>query len=158
LIKFSLFDFSLGEINMRLVWGAILTVFSLLGWLGQVVTVLSPKAATALGLIERESDVDPTFYADVRGEAVWDTIILWALPVAGILLLLNVSLWAYFGLTGGGMYLYFAGRGILTRQAMQRRGIRIGEPRTLKIFFVFLGLCGLIAVVTIIMAGTALFD
>ena len=105
---------------MNIIWGAILTIFSLLGWLGQAITALSPKVASKLRLTEPESDVDPTFYADVQGEAIWDTIILWTLPVAGILLILNISLWAYFGLVGGGTYLYFAGRGILTRLAMQR--------------------------------------
>jgi len=141
---------------MNLIWGAILTICSLFGWIGQTITAFSPKAAVKLGLTEPESDVDPTFYADVRGEAVWDTVILWTLPVAGILLMLNNSLWAYFGLVGGGMYLYFAGRGILVRLNMQRRGIRIGMPKTLASMYVFLSLFGLVAVVTIIMAVTAL--
>lgn len=141
---------------MNIIWGAILTIFSLLGWLGQAITALSPKKAAKLGMTEYESDVDPTFWADVRGESVWDTMILWTLPVAGILLMLNISLWAYFGLAGGGMYLYFAGRGILTRLAMQRRGICIGKPGTQKAFYVFLTIWGLIAIVTIIMAVAAL--
>lgn len=137
---------------MNIIWGVILTIFSVLGWMGQAITAISPKVAAKLGLTEYESEVDATFWADIRGESVWDTIILWTLPVAGILLMLNYSLWAYFGLVGGGMYLYFAGRGILTRLAMQRRGIRIGKPGTQKAFYVFLSLCGLIAIVTIIMA------
>ena len=141
---------------MNIIWGAILTIFSLLGWIGQAISALSPKVAIKLGLSEPESDVDPTFYVDVRGESVWDTMILWTLPVAGILLMLNNSLWAYFGLFGGGMYLYFAGRGITVRLAMQRRGIRIGMPGTLKVYYVLLSLWGLIAVVTIIMAVAAL--
>lgn len=61
---------------MNIIWGAILTIFSLLGWIGQAITALSPKMATKLGLTEPESDVDPTFYVDLRGEAIWDTIIL----------------------------------------------------------------------------------
>jgi hypothetical protein len=137
---------------MNIFWGAILTFFSLFGWLGQTITAFSPKVATKLGLTEPESDVDLTFYADVRGEAIWDTIILWTLPVAGILLLLNNALWVHFGLVGGGMYLYFAGRGILVRLTMQRRGIRIGMPKALTFIYIFLILWGLIAVVTIIMA------
>jgi len=141
---------------MNIIWGAILTIFSLLGWMGQAITAFSPKKAVKLGLTEPESDVDSTFYVDVRGESVWDTMILWTLPVAGILLMLNNSLWAYFGLVGGGMYLYFAGRGITVRLAMQRRGIRIGMPKTLAANYVFMTLCGLIAVVTIIMAVAAL--
>ena len=76
--------------------------------------------------------------------------------MTGILLILNNTLWAYFGLVGGGSYLYFAGRGIATRMSLQRRGIRIGAPGKLKLFYVFLTLWGLIAVVTIIMAAAAL--
>jgi hypothetical protein len=141
---------------MNIIWGAILTICSLLGWLGQVITAFSPKVAVKLGMTEPESDVDPTFYVDVRGESIWDTMILWTLPVAGMLLMLNNSLWAHFGLVGGGMYLYYAGRGITVRLAMQRRGILIGKPGTLKVVYVFLSLWGLIAVVTIIMAAAAL--
>jgi hypothetical protein len=141
---------------MNLIWGAILTIFSLLCWVGQTISAFSPKVAASLGLTEPESDVDPAFYADVRGEAIWDTIILWTLPVAGILFMFNNLLWVYFGLVGGGMYLYFVGRGIAVRLTMQRRGVRIGKPGTLKVVYVFLSLWGLIAVVTVIMAIAAL--
>ena len=140
---------------MNIIWGAILTIFSMLGWIGQAISAFSPKVAVKLGMIEPESDVDPTFYVDVRGESVWDTMILWTLPVAGILFMLNNSLWAYFGLVGGGMYLYFAGRGITVRLAMQRRGIRIGKPKTLAVIYVFLILWALIAVGAIILAVAA---
>jgi 4-amino-4-deoxy-L-arabinose transferase-like glycosyltransferase len=64
--------------------------------------------------------------------------------------------WIYFGLVGSGMYLYFAGRGIAVRLMMQRRGIRIGQPETLKVIYVFLTLWGLTAVITIIMTVAAL--
>jgi hypothetical protein len=138
---------------MHVFWGVILIIFTLIVcWLGQAISALFPKFAVKLGLTERESEVDSAFYADVRGEAIWDSVILWTLPVAGILLILDNGMWAYFGLVGGGSYLYFAGRGIATRLVMQRRGIRIGAPNTLKIFYVILTLWGLIALVTIIMA------
>jgi hypothetical protein len=107
-------------------------------------------------LVEAESDVDPVYYADVRGEAKWDIAILWLLPVAGILLILDNTAWVYFGLIGGGSYLYFAGRGIVVRLIMQRRGIRIGTPGNLKLFYAVLAIWGIIAVVTIIMAVQSL--
>jgi hypothetical protein len=141
---------------MNIIWGAIITIFSLFAWLGQTITAFSPKVAVKLGVTEPESDVDPTFHVDARGESIWDTMILWTLLVAGLLLMLNNSLWAYFGLVGGGMYLYFAGRGITVRLVMQRRGIRIGMPKTVAAGNVFLILWGLIALVTIIMAVAAL--
>ena len=141
---------------MNIIWGAVLTLFSLLAWLGQAISAISPKAAVKLDLTEAESNVDPTFYADVRGEAVWDMLILWTLPVAGILLLLGNSLWVYFGLVGGGMYLYYAGRGIVVRRNMQCRGIRIGTQKSLKAIYMFLTLSGVVAVITIFMAVAAL--
>ena len=139
-----------------IIWGIILTVLSSIGYFGQVITAFWPETASRLGLTEPERDVDPTFYADVRGEAFWDTAILWTLPVAGVLLLLNNPLWVYFGLVGGGMYLYFAGRGIVVRKNMQLRGIRIGTPETLKVADIFLTLWGLAAAITIVMAIAAL--
>ncbi|MGB3714830.1 MAG: hypothetical protein WA996_10410 [Candidatus Promineifilaceae bacterium] len=138
-------------------WGIVLIIFTLvMGWLMQVIVTLAPSLASKWGFIEPKSEVDPTFLVDAKGEAIWDSLILWTLPVAGILLLLDNSYWAYFGLVGGGMYVYFAGRGIVVRQMMQRRGIRIGNPDNLKLFYAFLILWGLIGVVTIVLAVAAL--
>jgi hypothetical protein len=138
---------------MHVIWGVILVIFTLiLCWLGQVINASSPKLAARLGLAEPESDVDPIFFIDGRGEAIWDALILWTLPVAGLLLILDSPWWAYFGLVGGGMYLYFAGRGIVVRAMMQRQSIPIGKPQTVKLFNAILILWGLLAVVTIVMA------
>ena len=141
---------------MNILWGIILTILSSIGYFGQVITAFWPDTAARLGLTEPESDVDPVFFADVRGEAIWDTAILWTLPIAGILLILNNPLWPYFGLVGGGMYLYFAGRGIVTRRVMQRSNIQIGQPETLKAAYTFLTLWGFAAIITIILAIAAL--
>jgi len=104
---------------MNIIWGAILIIFTgILCWLGQVINASSPTLAARIGLAEPESDVDPTYFVDGRGEAIWDALILWTLPVAGILLITNRPLWVYFGLIGGGMYLYFAGRMLVVRLAM----------------------------------------
>ncbi len=142
---------------MNIIWGVVLIIFTLVVcWLGQIISATAPKLARRLGIIEPEADVDPVFFADGIGEAMWDALILWTLPVAGILLILNNPWWAYFGLVGGGMYLYFAGRGIAQRLVMQHRGIRIGKPSLLKLYYVVLVLWGLIALVTIVIAVAAL--
>ena len=141
---------------MSITWGVVLTLLSLLGWVGQAITALSPRTGVKLGLAEPESKVDQAFAADIRAEAIWDIFVLWTLPVSGILLTLNHSWWAYFGLVGGGMYLYFAGRGILQRLFMQQRGIRIGTPTNVKLAYVFCSLWGVAAVVTIALAVLAL--
>jgi len=140
---------------MNVIWGAVLFIISSIAYFGQAISAFWPETAVRLGLTEAEADIDPTFYADVRGEAIWDTAVLWTLPVAGVLLLLNNPVWVYFGLVGGGMYLYFAGRGIVVRRVMQRRGVRIGTPQTLRVIYFFLALWGVTAVITIIVAISA---
>lgn len=141
---------------MNMVWGITLFIVAAIGYFGQAISAFWPETATKLGLTEAEADVDPTFYADGRGEAYWDTAILWTLPVAALLLMLNRPAWAYFGLVGGGMYLYFAGRGIVVRRVMQRRGIPIGRPEALRVAYTFLTLWGIVAAITVIMAVAAL--
>lgn len=141
---------------MDLILGIVFTFFSLLGWLGQMATALSHKHAVKFGLTEAESDVDPAFFTDIRGEAIWDSVILWILPAAGILFLLDNTWWPYFGLVGGGIFLYFAGRGILVRLVMRSRGIRIGKPESLKMVYTFLTIWGLVAIVAIFLAAADL--
>jgi hypothetical protein len=142
---------------MNIIWGVVLILFTLiLCWLGQVINASSPTFAAKIGLAEPEADVDPTFFVDGRGEAIWDAMILWILPFAGILLLIDNPAWAYFGLVGGGIYLYFSGRMLVVRLLMQRHEIRIGKPETVKLYNAVLILWGLIAIVTIILATTTL--
>lgn len=140
---------------MESFWGILLTILTLITWFGQALTALSPDWAARIGFSEPQSDVNPTIYADMRGEAIWDTLIIWPLSVAGILLLLNNSAWIYFGLVGSGMYLYFAGRFITTRLIMQRQGILISKPQTIKLYFGIAGVWGLMAITTILMAVMA---
>lgn len=86
--------------------------------------------------------------------------VIQSLPLAAqiglyLLLVLNNPVWVYFGLVGGGMYLYFAGRGTLVRRLMQQHGIRIGTPETLRVGYIFLTLWGIAAVIAIVMVIAA---
>ncbi len=116
----------------------------------------APATGVRLGLCEAEADVEPTYWADIRGEALWDALTGWLLVAAGVLLIVDNSAWAYFGLVGGGSYFYFAGRGIITRLVMQRRGLRIGAPSSVRVGYAALVVWGLVALVTIIAAVVAL--
>ena len=108
--------------TVGVLWGATVVLLSLLAWGGQILAWLAPDLAVRLTVMEPEDSVEPTYWADIRGEAPFDFITLWTMVVAGVLLILDQASWAYFGLVGGGMYVYFAGRGIFTRIAMERRG------------------------------------
>lgn len=141
---------------MGIVWGIVVVVLSLLCWGGQTVSLFAPATAARLTLTEYEETVEPSYWADSRGEALWDFLTLWTLLAAGVLLVFDNPAWAYFGLVGGGMYVYFAGRGVLTRLEMQRRGFRIGTPQNVGTAYILLTVWGVVGLVTIVAAAVAL--
>lgn len=141
---------------MHAVGGLVVIVLSMMCWGGQVLTWLAPDAAIRWGFSEAEHDVEPAFWADVRAEALWDSLALWPMTVAGILLLVDQPAWPYFGLVGGGGYVYFAGRGIAARIVMRRSGLRIGSAHSVAIGLVALAVWGAMAAGVIVAAITAL--
>ena len=138
---------------MEVLWGTVLAVLGLAAWGGQTVTVVSRETAERFGLTERVSTVDPAFCADVRGEAAWDVLTLWTLPLAGALLVFGEPSWAYFGLVGGGTYAYFGGRGIAQRLSMRRFGVRIGTPETVRTAFAARTVFGVAGLLTTVVAA-----
>ena len=141
---------------MHVLWGLVVVALSLLAWGGQAVSWLAPDSAVKLTLMEAEENVEPTYWADIRGEVLWDSLSLWTMLAAGILLMLDQPAWAYFGLVGGGMYVYFAGRGIVTRRSLTLRGFRIGAPANVRIGYTFLAIWGVMGLITIVAAIVAL--
>ena len=141
---------------MEVVWGIIILLLSVPCWAGQALSWLAPATAERWKLTEPESAVEPAYYGDIRGEAVWDTLTLWVLPIAGILQLAGSDAWPYFGLAGGAMYLYFAGRGILTRSAIRRRGLRVGDPEGVTTAYVALAVWGVLGAVVVVAGAAAL--
>lgn len=137
---------------MATVWGVVVVALSLLCWGGQAISASAPATAVRLSLAEAENTVEPVYSADIRGEALWDTLTLWTMVVAGALLIADSPGWAYFGLVGGGMYVYFAGRGVFTRAALQRRGFRIGSAHNVRIGYAFLTIWGVMGLITVIAA------
>ncbi len=141
---------------MAIAWGITLIALSLLCWGGQTLSWVAPDLAVRLGLTEAADAVEPAFHADVRGEALWDSLTLWVTVAAGMLLVVDNSAWPYFGLAGGAVYVYFAGRGIATRRAMQQRSLRIGSPQNTKAAYTFLTIWGAMGAVTVVAATLTL--
>ena len=141
---------------MELLWGVAIVGLGLLAWGGQVVTWLAPEAATRLSLTEAEDAVDAVYWADLRGEARWDAITLWTLPLAGLLLIVGHQAWAWLGLFAAGMYVYFAGRGVLARLELQGRAVRIGEPRDVRVAMGVLVVWGVAGLITAVAATVSL--
>ena len=141
-----------------MMWGFVVVALSVVCWGGQAISWFSPSTAVQLSLTESDDAVDLAFSADGRGEALWDTLTLWTMPVAGVLLIADNAAWTYFGLVGGAMYLYFAGRGIFTRICMRQRGVRIGTQQNVTVALVFLTIWGVMGAVTIVAAAGSLMS
>lgn len=137
---------------MNFIWGIILTSASLKVWIGQIIIAFFPKLAMKINIIGSETEVDKTYFLDMQGSALWDSITFWTLPLSGFLLILANPLWVYFALIGGGMYLYFVGRNIVSIFKLQSKGIIIGNVKKLKVKLLVLMIWGFITIITIILA------
>ena len=142
---------------MDLAWGIIILALGLIGWLGQLIAWLAPETALRWSLMEAEADVEPTYWADARGEAAWDSLVLWVLPLAGLLLIVGDPNWTVPGLVGGGMYVYFGGRAIFARRSMLGRGLRIGTPSTVRFANVAMPAFGVVGLVTVVAAAMSIW-
>ncbi len=142
---------------MTLLFAVVVLLVSLSGWIGQLLSAVAPRLAVRWGLTETGADVDSTFLADIRAECVWDSLVLWTLPLAATLLIFDEPSWTIFGLIGGGMYIYFAGRGIIQRLTMQHRGILVGKPSYVKTACLFLALWGATGMATTALASHQLW-
>lgn len=137
---------------MRITWGVVTVALAMVAWVGQTLSWTAPASAVRWGLMENESEVEPVYWADIQGEARWDALTLWTMVVAGALLLTDNGAWAYFGLVGGGMYLYFAGRVASTRLALRSRGFRVGTVANVQVAYAASVTWGAMALVTIVAA------
>ncbi len=141
---------------MRVACGLAVVALSLACWAGQVIAWFAPATGARLGLAEGQDDVEPAFYADARGEALWDALTLWTMVVAGLLLAADRPSWAYFGLAGGATYVYFAGRGIMARRESTRRGLRVAAPGALRGIYAALAIWGLMGAISVAASIAAL--
>lgn len=141
---------------LHMAGGVVVIVLSTVCWGGQVLAWSAPGIAARWGLADVEEDVEAVFWVDGRAEALWDSVALWPMTVAGVLLLVDHAAWPYFGLVGAGSYLYFAGRGIAARLLMRRDGFRIGSARAVTVGLVALAVWGAMAAAVVAAAITSL--
>jgi hypothetical protein len=54
--------------------------------------------------MESEDSIERSYLADVRCDGLWDTVTLWSVPFAAVMLIGDNAAWPHFGFVGGGMY------------------------------------------------------
>ncbi len=123
---------------MSLIIGIFIIAVGLLCWIGQSLVFITPHAAEKLGLVEPKDDMDEGFYIiEAKSIALNDLLLTWTLPLSGLLMILENPLWPYFGLIGGGIYLYFSGYIILSRIFLNKNNKKIGSSSSVTTAYIF---------------------
>ncbi len=130
---------------MRTTLGIVCILFGAFGWLGQIISGINYELAQKLGLQEKSDGTDPLFRLAERDTARWDSLVLWTLIVAGVLMLLDSAWWPAIALVAGGIYLDAAGREAMKCWSLKQSGVRIGSPGARKVQVVFFTLMAAIA-------------
>lgn len=131
--------FTGAEAKMRVGLAIICILFGAFGWLGQLISGINYPMAQRLGLQESNEGTDPLFRCAETNSARWDSLVLWTLVAAGVLMLMDHPWWPVLSLVAGGIYLDAAGREFAKSLSLHKSGVRIGtwkEMKTAKVFFV----------------------
>lgn len=137
---------------MLIVTGVIALVLGLMGWVGQAISVVNFPLAQRLGLQEKSDETDPLFRRLELETARWDLLVLWTLPVAGALMLVDHSLWPYLALIAGGINVDTAGREAAKRHGLRSKGVKVGGEREGWIFLAYMWTVGVLGLWIIIYA------
>lgn len=132
---------------MRTVLGVICVLFGGFGWIGQFISAVNYELAQKLGLQEKDEGTGPLYRRAETNAARWDSVVLWTMAVAGVLMLMDHTWWPYVGLIAGGIYLDGAGREAAKCISMYKEGVRVGTPKDHKVAATFF----------VLMAGIALW-
>lgn len=118
--------------------GIAVILFGLIAWLGQSLVFFAPELARSLGLVEPKGEIDEALYIiESRALGLNDLLLTWTLPLSGVLMLLDNSLWPYLGLIGGGIYLYFSGLIVFSRIYLRRENKKIGSAGSVAASYLF---------------------
>lgn len=120
---------------MQLFIGWLLIIFPGILFVGQIISSVNFPLAQKLVLQEDPMESDPLLQRAEQYTAYWDLVTLGWLPLSGILMVMNNSVWPLLAFFSGAIYLDTAGREAAKILSFKHEGIRIGAPRQQLIFF-----------------------
>jgi hypothetical protein len=140
---------------MRIIFGLVFVVIGALFYASQLLSSINFALAQRLGLQEKAEHADPLCFRLELGTARWDSLSLWMVPVAGILMLLDHSWWPYAGLIGGGVYVDAGGREAVKYLGLRAHGVRVGTVNELRLGF---GVFALLIIIGVLMIAISLAE
>lgn len=135
---------------MQLFLGWLLIILPGILYVGQLISSVNFPLAQKLGLQEDPAEADLLLQRAEKYTAYWDLVTLGWLPLSGVLMVLNNSLWPLFALFGGAIYLDAAGREAAKILSFKHEGIRIGAPKQHRLFILTYFIMAILAVVIIV--------
>jgi hypothetical protein len=140
--------------SVRIIFGIMCLIAGLL-YLGQLISVANVRLAQGLGLQESPEHTDPLSSHLELWTARWDLWVLWTLPAAGILMLIEHWAWPYAAMIGGGAFVDAGGREAAKVLGLKDQDVRVGSQREFRIamaVYVYLVAAGFLSI------GIGLFE
>lgn len=113
---------------MRVLFG-LLCLVALLLYVGQLISVINFGLAQRLGLQESPEHADPMSSRLESWTARWDLWVLWTVPAAGILMVIDYWFWPYAAMIGGGAFVDAGGREAAKVLGLREQGRQVGTRR-----------------------------
>ncbi len=135
---------------MQQLIGWLLIVFPGILFLGQIISSIDFSLAQRLGLQEDPSETDPLLQRAEKYTAYWDLVTMGWLPLAGILMVLDSSIWPLLAFFGGAIYLDTAGREAAKILSLKHEGVRIGPLKQQRFFFSTYIIMAIISIVVLV--------
>ncbi len=126
---------------MQLILGWVFIVFPGILFCAQIISSFNFSFAQRIGLQENPDEADPLLQRSERYTAYLDLITLGWMPLSGILMVIDNAKWPIVALFGGAIYLDAAGREAAKLLSFKHEGIKVGNPRQHRIFFLHTSLC-----------------
>ncbi len=117
---------------IRITIGLLCLLFGAFGWFTQLISWTAPALARRLGFQEGERDTDPLYRTAEWWTALWDTLVLWTLAAAGLLIMVRHPFAPWLSLIAAGILLDAGGREAAKYAALRRSGVRTGTPAQLR--------------------------
>jgi len=141
---------------MQLFIGWLLIIFPGILFIGQIISSVNFSLAQKLGLQENPDETDPLLQRAEKYTAYWDLLTLGWLPLSGILMVINNSVWPLSAFFGAAIYLDAAGREAVKILSFKHEDVRIGTPSQQRIFFSTYIIMAALALITLAYSFTKL--
>lgn len=131
--------------------GIICLVLGSIIVIGQSISATSFSLAQKLGLQENDDATDPLFRSLEINTARWDLIVLWTLPLTGVLMIWGCSWWPAAALVTGAVSIDTAGREMAKVLGLKNAGVSTGSANERRLYFGLMGSMLLIGLLCLIL-------